>query len=45
MAKFMRVPQTFLFRKYLGLWGNLVANYDGCCQDGSFFAPVLDASV
>ena len=42
MAKFMQEPQTFLFRKYLGFWGNLVANYDGCCHDGAFFAPVLD---
>lgn len=33
MAKFMQVPQTFLFRKYHGFWGNLQGNYDGECQD------------
>ena len=43
MAKFMRVPQTFLFRKYLAFWGNLMRNYDGNCQDGTFFAPVLNS--
>lgn len=43
MAKFMQVPQTFLFRKYLGFWGNLLRNYDGECQDGVFFAPVLNS--
>lgn len=40
MAKFKTVPQTFLFRKMLEFWGNLVRNYDGDCRDEDFFDVV-----
>ena len=40
MATFKQVPQTFLFRKLLGVWGNVVKNYDGACQDDRFFAVI-----
>ena len=28
MAKFKQVPQTFMFRKLLKYWGNMVKNYE-----------------
>ena len=37
MAKFKRVPQTFLFQKLLKYWGNMTRNYDGDCRDDDFF--------
>ena len=37
MAKFKQVPQTFLYRKLLGFWGNMVKNYRDDCRDDDFF--------
>ena len=37
MAKFKQVPQTFLFRKLMGYFGNMVQNYSEDCQDSDFF--------
>ena len=37
MAKFKQVPQTFLFRKLLEYWGNMIQNYRSDCQDDDFF--------
>ena len=37
MAKFKQVPQTFLYRKLLEFWGNMVRNYRDDCQDDDFF--------
>ena len=37
MAKFKQVPQTFLYRKLLEYWGNMVRNYRSDCQDDDFF--------
>ena len=37
MAKFKQVPQTFLYRKLLEYWGNMVQNYRSDCQDDDFF--------
>ena len=37
MAKFKRVPQTFLFQKLLKYWGNMTKNFDGDCRDDDFF--------
>ena len=37
MAKFSQVPQSFLFRKLLTYWGNMVRNYKGECRDNDFF--------
>ena len=40
MAKFKQVPQTFLFRKLLKYWGNMVKNYSEDCRDDDFFDVV-----
>jgi SpoVK/Ycf46/Vps4 family AAA+-type ATPase len=40
MAKFKKVPQTFLYKKLLVYWGNMVKNYDGDCRDDDFFDVV-----
>ena len=37
MAKFKHIPQTFLYRKLLKFWGNMVRNFDGDCHEDSFF--------
>ena len=37
MAKFKQVPQTFLYRKLLCFWGNMVTNYRDDCRDDDFF--------
>ena len=37
MAKFKQVPQTFLLKKLLGFWGNMVKNYSSDVQDDDFF--------
>ena len=37
MAKFKQVPQTFLYRKLLEYWGNMVQNFDDDCRDDDFF--------
>ena len=37
MAKFKQVPQTFLLKKLLGFWGNMVENYSSDVQDDDFF--------
>ena len=37
MAKFKQVPQTFLFRKLMKYWGNMVQNFDDDCRDDDFF--------
>ena len=37
MGKFKQVPQTFLLRKLLEYWGNMVKNYEGKCFDDDFF--------
>lgn len=40
MAKFKQVPQTFMFRKLLKYWGNMVKNYEDDCRDNDFFDVV-----
>ena len=40
MAKFKQIPQTFLYRKLLKFWGNMVKNFDGDCRDDDFFDVV-----
>ncbi len=42
MARFQRVTETFLFRKLLEFWGNVVRNYDGDCQNNGFFFVVVN---
>lgn len=37
MAKFKQVPQTFLLKRLLGFWGNMVKNYRGDVNDDDFF--------
>ena len=37
MAKFKQVSQTFLYRKLLEYWSNMVQNYRSDCQDDDFF--------
>ena len=37
MPGFRQVPQTYLFHKLLGYWGNMVKNYEGRCFDDDFF--------
>ena len=43
MAKYTEKKETFVFRKVLGFFGNMVQNYDGMCADDDFF-DVLDAN-
>ena len=40
MPGFKQIPQTYLFHKLLGYWGNMVKNYDDECRDDDFFAVV-----
>ena len=40
MAKFKQIPQTFLYRKLLKCWGNMVENFTGECRDDDFFDVV-----
>ncbi len=40
MAKFKNVPQSFLFTKLMGFWGNMVKNYKHDVQDDDFFNVV-----
>jgi len=42
MAKFKQVQQTFLFRKMVGFWKNVVRNYRDDCSDDDFFDVVRD---
>ena len=42
MAKFKQVTQTFLFRKLVGFWGNMVKNYKDDVQYSSFFEILLN---
>ena len=42
MAKFKQVSQTYLYRKLLEFWGNMVKNYDGDCRDDDFFDIALN---
>ena len=37
MAKFKQVPQTFLLRKMVEYWGNVVQNFRDDCRDNDFF--------
>jgi len=37
MAKFKNIPESFLMKKLLGFWGNVVKNYDGKIRDDDFF--------
>ena len=37
MAKFKQVPQSYLFNKLMGFWGNMVKNYRSDVQDDDFF--------
>ena len=37
MSTFKQIPQTFLLRKTLQFWGNLVRNFDENCRDDDFF--------
>ncbi len=37
MAKFKHIPQSFLLRKLLGFWSNMVKNYDDDVRDDDFF--------
>ena len=37
MAKFKTVPQSYLLRKLLGFWSNMVKNYRGLVRDNDFF--------
>lgn len=37
MAKFKTVPQSYLLRRLLGFWCNMVKNYNGRCRDNDFF--------
>ena len=37
MAKFKTVPQSYLLRKLVGFWSNMVKNYKGQCRDNDFF--------
>ena len=43
MAKFKQVPQTFLFRKLMGFWINLVKNYRDEVRDDDFFAIIRNS--
>ena len=43
MAKYTEKKETFVFRKVLDFFGNMVQNYDGMCADDDFF-DVLDAN-
>ena len=40
MAKFKNIPQTFLYRKLLKFWGNVVHNFKDACRDTDFFDVV-----
>ena len=40
MAKFKNIPQTFLYKKLLKHWGNVVHNFKGDCRDDDFFNVV-----
>lgn len=40
MAKFKQVPQSFLIKKLMGFWGNVVKNYRDDVRDDDFFAIV-----
>ena len=40
MAKFKQIPQSFLYRRLLKYFGNMVRNYDEACRDDDFFAVV-----
>lgn len=37
MAKFKHVPQSYLIRKLMGYWSNVVKNYDDDVRDDDFF--------
>ncbi len=37
MPGFKQIPQSYLFHKLLGYWGNMVKNYEGRCFDDDFF--------
>ena len=37
MAKFKQVPQSYLFHKLMGFWGNVVKNYRDDVQNNDFF--------
>ena len=41
MAKFKQVAQTFLFRKLVGFWGNMVKNYRDDIPHSNFFDILL----
>ena len=40
MAKFKQVSQSFMFKRLLKYWGNMVKNHDGDCRDNDFFDVV-----
>jgi len=42
MAKFRQVARTYLFRKYLAYWRNVIRNYDEECGNAEFLGTVLD---
>ena len=37
MARYKHIEQTFMFRRLLEFWGNMVENYDDVCRDHDFF--------
>ena len=40
MARFKQIPQSFMFRRLLKYWGNMICNYNDDCRDEDFFAVV-----
>lgn len=42
MAKFRQVARTYLFRKYIAYWRNVIRNYDEECGNTEFLGTVLD---
>ena len=40
MAKFKQILQTFLYKKLLKYWGNMVENFTDDCRDDDFFDVV-----
>ena len=37
MARYKQIEQTFMSRRFLQLWGNMVENYEDDCRDQEFF--------
>ena len=40
MARYRQIEQTFMSRRFLKFWGNMVENYEDDCRDQDFFEIV-----